>query len=159
MLLLSSLRTVHVLNRNVYHFLFHSHPQIQLVHISLLILTTLNFLFPWINHFLIVPSDSFFPLPLPHPPLVNVKYFSVLFLKCRYKYVLLLLFKLFAIPMDCSPPGSSVHILFQARVLEWVAISFSKISSWSRDQTHISCVPCIVRADSLPLCHLLESRI
>ena len=28
-------------------------------------------------------------------------------------------------PMDCSPPGSSVHGIFQARVLEWVAIAFS----------------------------------
>ena len=28
-------------------------------------------------------------------------------------------------PMDCSPPGSSIHRIFQARVLEWVAISFS----------------------------------
>ena len=32
-------------------------------------------------------------------------------------------------PMDCSPPGSSVHGIFQARVLEWVAISFSRGSS------------------------------
>ena len=32
-------------------------------------------------------------------------------------------------PMDCSPPGSSVHGIFQARVLEWVAISFSRRSS------------------------------
>ena len=32
-------------------------------------------------------------------------------------------------PMDCSPPGSSVHGIFQARILEWVAISFSKVSS------------------------------
>ena len=30
-------------------------------------------------------------------------------------------------PMDCSPPGSSVHGIFQARVLEWVAIAFSKL--------------------------------
>ena len=29
-------------------------------------------------------------------------------------------------PMDCSPPGSSVHEIFQARILEWVAISFSR---------------------------------
>ena len=31
-------------------------------------------------------------------------------------------------PMDCSPPGPSVHGIFQARVLEWVAIAFSEIS-------------------------------
>ena len=40
--------------------------------------------------------------------------------------------------MDCSLPGSSVHGIFQARVLEWVAISFSRGSSWSRDQTRVS---------------------
>ena len=35
-------------------------------------------------------------------------------------------------PMDCSPPGSSVHGVFQARILKWVAISFSRGSSWPR---------------------------
>ena len=43
-------------------------------------------------------------------------------------------------PMDYSPPGSSVHGIFQARILEWVAISFSKESSQIRDWTHISCI-------------------
>ena len=38
-------------------------------------------------------------------------------------------------PRDCSPPGSSVHGILQARILEWVAISFSRGSSWLRDQT------------------------
>ena len=42
--------------------------------------------------------------------------------------------------MDCNPPGSSVHGIFQARVLEWIAISFSRGSFCPRDQTHISCV-------------------
>ena len=36
-------------------------------------------------------------------------------------------------PMDCSPPGSSVHRILQASILEWVAISYSKGSSWPRD--------------------------
>ena len=45
---------------------------------------------------------------------------------------------LFATPVDCSPPGSSVQGISQARILEWVAISFSRISSSPRDQTHIS---------------------
>ena len=40
--------------------------------------------------------------------------------------------------MDCSLPGSSVHGIFQARVLEWVAIAFSRRSSWSRDWTQVS---------------------
>ena len=41
-------------------------------------------------------------------------------------------------PMDCSPPGSSVHGIFQARILEWVAISFSRGSSQPRDRTQVS---------------------
>ena len=41
-------------------------------------------------------------------------------------------------PIDCSLPGSSVHGIFQARVLEWVAISFSRGSSRPRDRTHVS---------------------
>ena len=40
--------------------------------------------------------------------------------------------------MDCSLPGSSIHGIFQARVLEWVAISFSSGSSRPRDRTHVS---------------------
>ena len=43
-------------------------------------------------------------------------------------------------PMDHSPQGSSVHWIFQARILEWVAISFSRGSCWPMDQTCISCV-------------------
>ena len=42
-------------------------------------------------------------------------------------------------PMDCSPPGSSVHGIFQARTLEWAVTSSSKGYSWPRDWTHISC--------------------
>ena len=41
-------------------------------------------------------------------------------------------------PMDCSLPGSSVHGIFQARILEWVAISFSRGSSQTRDWTLVS---------------------
>ena len=40
--------------------------------------------------------------------------------------------------MDCSPPGSSVHGIVQARILEWGAISFSRGSSRPRDQTQVS---------------------
>ena len=46
-------------------------------------------------------------------------------------------------PMDCSPSGSSAHGIFQARILEWVAISSSSISSWPRDWTCVCCVSCI----------------
>ena len=41
---------------------------------------------------------------------------------------------------DYRPRGSSVHGIFQARILEWVAISYSRGSSQPRDQTHISCI-------------------
>ena len=43
-------------------------------------------------------------------------------------------------PMDCSRPGSSVHGILQARILEWVAISFSRGSSRLRDRTQVSCI-------------------
>ena len=41
-------------------------------------------------------------------------------------------------PVDCSPPGSSVHGILQAGILEWVAISFSRGSSWPKDRTQVS---------------------
>ena len=43
-------------------------------------------------------------------------------------------------PVDCSPPFFSVHEIFQARILEWVAISFSRGSNWPKDQTQVSCI-------------------
>ena len=49
-------------------------------------------------------------------------------------------------PMDCCPPDSSVRGILQARILEWVAISFSRGSSWPRDQTQVSHIV----ADTLP---------
>ena len=66
----------------------------------------------------------------------------------RGECVILLLFScvwLFATltlcnPMDCSLPGSFVYEISQARILEWVAISFSRGSSWSRDWTQVSCI-------------------
>ena len=42
--------------------------------------------------------------------------------------------------IDCSLPGSSVHGILQARILEWVAMPSSRGSSQPRDQTHISCI-------------------
>ena len=45
-------------------------------------------------------------------------------------------------PMDFSPPGSSVHGIIPASILEWFATSSSRGSSWPRDQTCISCVSC-----------------
>ena len=53
-------------------------------------------------------------------------------------------------PMDCSPPSSSAHGTFQARILEWVAMLSSRGSSQPRDWTHISYVSCIAHQ---VLCH------
>ena len=48
-------------------------------------------------------------------------------------------------PMDCNPPGSSVHGILQLRILEWVAMPSSRGSFWPRDRTHISYISCIGR--------------
>ena len=48
-------------------------------------------------------------------------------------------------PMDCNPPGSSVRGILQARILEKIAISSSRASSWLRNQTRVSCISCIDR--------------
>ena len=48
-------------------------------------------------------------------------------------------------PMDYSPSGSPIHWIFHSRIVEWVAISFSRESSWPRDRTCILCVSCIGR--------------
>ena len=48
-------------------------------------------------------------------------------------------------PMDWSLPGSYIHGIFQARILEWVTLSFSRGSSQPRHQTHVSSVSCIGR--------------
>ena len=57
--------------------------------------------------------------------------------------------QLFCDPVDCSPPSSSVWGISHARILEWVAVSFSKGSSCPRDQTQLSCLA----GDSLSLSH------
>ena len=59
---------------------------------------------------------------------------------------------------DCSLLGSSAHRIFQARTLEWVAISSSREASWTRDQTHVSCRLLRWQTDSLPLSHLGRPR-
>ena len=43
-------------------------------------------------------------------------------------------------PVDCSPSGSFIHGILQARILEWVAISFSRRSSRPRDRTQVACI-------------------
>ena len=60
---------------------------------------------------------------------------------CPFVFVLIRVW-LFCDPLDCGLPGSSVRGIFQAKILEWVAISSSRWSSWLRDQTSFSCVFC-----------------
>ena len=51
----------------------------------------------------------------------------------------------FCDPMDCSLPGSSIHGILQARILEWVARPSSRESSWPRNRTQVSYVSCVGR--------------
>ena len=77
--------------------------------------------------------------------------FSVRILSCLVKQIFnccILVIKLCATicdPMDYRPPGSSVHGVLLARILEWVAIYYSRGSSQPRDQTHVSQVSCVGR--------------
>ena len=61
-------------------------------------------------------------------------------------------------PMNCSPPVSSVHGIFQARILEWVAIFFYMGSSQPRDRTGISCISYVGRQVFLPAEPLRHAR-
>ena len=60
--------------------------------------------------------------------------------------------------MDCRPPGSSVHGIVQARILEWVAMPFSRGSSGPRDQTPGSCISCTDR-QTLYHCTTWETQL
>ena len=68
------------------------------------------------------------------------------YLKSTYQWHLLRVVQslsgvwLFCYPMDCSPPGSSVHGISKATILEWIAISFSRESFWLSDWTCVSCM-------------------
>ena len=64
---------------------------------------------------------------------------------CMYACTITQLHLTLCDPMDCSPPGSSVPGILQARILEEVAIPFSRGSSQPKDQTCVSCISCIGR--------------
>ena len=101
---------------------------------SLLILSSLNpiLIFPWVLNF--DHDNLHFCSQLPDKILNFVSF------REHSKYVVELLSHLFCDPRDCSPPGSSVHRISQARILAWIAISFSVGSFPSRDWTCISCI-------------------
>ena len=90
--------------------------------------------------YLLVLDSSIFWIPMDRWPWV---YWDLL---CPYRVCMLSLQSCPTLcdPMDCSPPGSSVHEIFQARILEWVAMPSSR-SSWPGDQTCISFISCIGR--------------
>ena len=67
---------------------------------------------------------------------------------CCY-YLVSKSFPMFCNPMDCRPPGSSVHGISQARILEWIAIFFSRGSSQPRTET----MSPVLQVDSLSLSH------
>ena len=67
------------------------------------------------------------------------KFSKVFYLRCCFVAKLYLTL---CDPMNCSPPGSSVHRISQARILEWAAISFSRGSSLPRDGSCLSCLAC-----------------
>ena len=58
-----------------------------------------------------------------------------MFIKCEVKVLVIQLCLTLCDPTDCSSPGSSVHGILQARILEWGAIPFSRVSSQPRDRT------------------------
>ena len=65
-------------------------------------------------------------------------------------------------PMDCSPPGSSVHGISQTRILECAAMPSSRGSSWSRDQTQVSCTAgrffIVWVTREAPICRILNFK-
>ena len=75
------------------------------------------------------------PMRLLPPPSVTDRYVVLLYV-CAQSYPTL------CDPMDYSPPGSSVHGILRARILEWVAMLSSRGSSRPRDQTHVFCISC-----------------
>ena len=83
----------------------------------------------FLSIFFIPPTNSFF----------TVTYAWVCILSCFSQCSSL------CDPMDCSPPGSSVHGILQARILKWVAMLSFRGSSRPRDRTWVSHVPCFGR--------------
>ena len=65
------------------------------------------------------------------------KYYTITLISCFSHWVV---FSSFATPWTIALTDSSIHGIFPARILEWVIISFSRRSSWSRDRTHVSCI-------------------
>ena len=92
-----------------------------------------------INQFFFINQDDKFCICLNvYWPWVKKNDFFLKFQFNEYHWAVLSHVWLFATPTDHSPPGSSVHGILQARILEWVAYPFSRGSSWPRDWTSVS---------------------
>ena len=90
-----------------------------------------------------LPSEFIFYLPLPvslHSNPLNHAADVALVAGICLKVLVAQWYLTLCDPMDYSPPGSSVHGIVQARIVEWVAISYSRGPSWPRDQTQVSCI-------------------
>ena len=80
------------------------------------------------------------PLAILPAHLLNSYHFCIKLSLIRKKVLVAQLCPILCNPMSCSLPGSSVHGIFQARTLEWVAILFSRQSFWPRVGNWISCI-------------------
>ena len=106
-----------------------------------------SFILPFLPSLLLLPFQSILsPTPIQSLSLSawmwSLANLGFIFLLARVCAQLLQLCPTLCDPMDCSPPGSSVQEILQARILEWVAISYSRGSSWPKDPA--------LQADSLP---------
>ena len=112
--------------------------------------TALSFFFFWPRGIWNLSSLTRDPAHLhPHPTPIGRAESSPLdhqgsppctFLKVKVKPLVALLSLTLCSPIDCSPPGFSVHGILQARLLKWAAIPFSRRSSQPRDWTWLTCI-------------------
>ena len=110
-------------------------------------MTSFQWGLPWTPYLKLLPPPLALPAPfLPFKKKIPV-YLSLwhvcMCAKSLQSYLIL------CDPVDCSPPGSSVHGILQGRILEWVAMTSSKESSQPRDRTRVSLLHW--QAGSLPL--------
>ena len=121
-----------------------------------LLLCTTNLFFKYRNFFFSVLAFLWQPLYLVFPwkPYsMQTGSHLVGFLKISFVSLVI------SLCMDCSPSGSSVHVILQERTLELIAMPSSRGSSWLRDQIHISYISCIGRRVLYYWCHLGSSFI
>ena len=89
------------------------------------------------------PDSQVSPFSEEHSPSLGLMVLPLWSMECAQGFVVIVLVILSCLtlcnPMDYSPPGSSVHGILQARILEWIAIPFSRGSSWPRGWNRISC--------------------